>query len=57
MYNFVDHIHRFVILFQVQWRVLTKFLACIVVKFVVFRSLSYRKENALKGARMGAEVS
>lgn len=57
MYNFVDHIHRFVILYQVQWRVLTKFLACIVVKFVVFRSLSYRKENALKGARMGAEVS
>lgn len=49
---FVDHICRFVILFQVQWEVLAKCSTCEMVKFVVFkRSRSYCEENALKGPR------
>ena len=52
MFSFVDHICRFVILFQVQWEVLAKCSICEMVKFVVFRrTLSHCEENALKGPR------
>lgn len=52
MFSFVDHICRFVILFQVQWEVLAKCSICEMVKFVVFRrALSHCEENALKGPR------
>ena len=49
---FVDHICRFVILFQVQWEVLAKCSTCEMVKVVFKRSFSYCEENALKGPRI-----
>lgn len=52
---FVDHICRFVILFQVQREVLAKWPICETVKCVVFKFftvLSYCEENALKGPRI-----
>lgn len=52
MCSVVDHICRFVILFQVQWEVLAKCSICEMVKFVAFRrALSHCEENALKGPR------